>query len=294
MVLKSRLRLLQFVCLFARRLRPTSSSPTLESLQYLRHRIDARLLERELDDPPDFDEHCEQWRAFPLSEKRLARNQQQFLRTLKVEQGTESGYFGSPSAITMFDLLPQFMSLSAYVFQETGFEVKELWMELAAEFMLQAALEQYLVHGLGGAETLRMCFSYGWDSNADKDRRAKYWQANPSLTDEDCREMAEDEDVNNDMFHDEEDDTEIKGWKEIRERFMNFLKPEQDMNLIRQMELAAAQHSVFDFEGQVISFLEAILSSSPAPFLVQLEANKIDGMTTEETAELKARVGLPL
>ena len=194
--------------------------------------------------------------------------------------------------MAIFDLLPLFMSLSAHLYKERGWEVKEQWLELAGEFMLQAALEQYLLQGADGTDVLRACFSFGWDSRSGKDRQAKYKASYPYLNEDEYKEMTDEEDMINDLFYDEVTHTEIEGWRETREKFLEFLKPEPDMNIARQLELAASQYPMLDFEGQMLMFLDALFKVQPAPVLVQLEAGQFEGMSIEETAELKAKVGL--
>lgn len=293
-VLKLRLRLLQYVSLFTRRLRMTWSSPDSESLQHLRSVHKARARRRKTLLSLDFNERSSTWDALPLSGQQLAAHRQYVLHTLKIK-GTEAERYISPSSVTMLDLLPKFMALSAYLYQEAGWEVKERWLELAAEFMMQAALEQYLVYSAGDAQVLRECFSYGWDPSFKKDRiMAKYSRDSPGLGDQVYREMGDDEETINEIFHDEETETEIGGWKEIRERFLGFFKPEKDVGIVRQLELTAAQHPILKFEGQVMYFLGALQKAQETPILIQLEEGKLEDMSVEETTKLKERIGWQL
>ncbi|KAF2234709.1 hypothetical protein EV356DRAFT_141639 [Viridothelium virens] len=292
--LKFRLRLLQFVSLFTRRLRPTTCSPTDESLQRLRNMHQTRATMRRTYIPPDFDESPRIWNVFPLSEINLTINRELALKSLKVKQAANNATYGFQSSVAMLDLLPLFMSLSAHLYQETGGEVKGRWLELAAEFMLQAALEQYLIQGTCGTEILHECFSFGWRPKDIANRKAKHRRNSHHLADHEYQEMDKEEEIINDMFYDEDNHTEIEGWKEIRERIIGFFKPEKDIGIVRQLELTASQYPVFDFEGKVMSFLGALLKSRDLPILVQLEEGKLEGMSAKETAELKAKVGLQL
>ncbi|KAL9095531.1 MAG: hypothetical protein Q9165_002402 [Trypethelium subeluteriae] len=292
--LRFRLRLLQFVSLFTRRLRSTTSSPTAESLQRLRNMHQARAARRATCIPPDFDQSLRVWDVFPLSETNLTINRELALKSLKVKQATTKVTYGLQTSVAVLDLLPLFMSLSAFLYQNFGWEIKDRWLELAAEFMLQAALDQYLIRGTSGTEILHDCFSYGWNSKHTASRKAEYRLNIPHLADHEYQDMDEEEEIINDMFYDEEIHTEIEGWKEIRERVMGFLKPEKDIGIVRQLKLTALQHPVFDFEGKVLSFLGALLECRDLPVLVQLEAGKLEGMSAKETAELKAKVGLQI
>lgn len=54
----------------------------------------------------------------------------------------------------------------------------------------------------------------------------------------------------------------------------------------------AAEYLVMDFEAKVFQYLQALSQSVESPVLVQLEQGQLAGLSTEETDEFKARVGL--
>lgn len=100
----------------------------------------------------------------------------------------------SPS---LLDSLPEFMALCAAVHVILqGTQVTDVWMNLAADYMAQAVIEQFLVYGEQGTCVLRQAFSYGFDS-------------------ESVAEEASDEFLINALFFD--DDKQVEGWDMIRE-----------------------------------------------------------------------------
>ncbi|KAI7385021.1 hypothetical protein KC336_g18066, partial [Hortaea werneckii] len=62
--------------------------------------------------------------------------------------------------------------------------------------------------------------------------------------------------------------------------------------LISRLENTATQHPIFQFESDVLGFLHALSESIERPVLVQLEAGRLDGMSTEETTEFIKGCGL--
>jgi hypothetical protein len=65
--------------------------------------------------------------------------------------------------LTLLDTLPSFLALSASPTLMQDATTTALWMRLAARYMAQAALEQYLVFGTGESEKVLEAFSWGFD-----------------------------------------------------------------------------------------------------------------------------------
>ena len=64
--------------------------------------------------------------------------------------------------VPLKDTLPMFMKLNATVVNENpAWSLNEAWFALAAEYMLQAALEQYALDGATGDRALKQCFAWG-------------------------------------------------------------------------------------------------------------------------------------
>ena len=67
---------------------------------------------------------------------------------------------------------------------------------------------------------------------------------------------------------------------------------EEGGDLIEHLEQIALDRPIADFERSIVSFLEAISKSIAAPVLVQLESDKLEGLSNEETRKFKNKVGL--
>ncbi len=107
----------------------------------------------------------------------LRRHRQLNLSRLSYDPASHD-FYGSPASISLLDLLPSFMELSA-AWSELHIDdyanITPQWMSLAGEWMLQAALEQYLVYGSSGDAARDEAFSWGCiadDADPDVDDRA--------------------------------------------------------------------------------------------------------------------------
>lgn len=112
----------------------------------------------------------------------------------------------SEEAVSLADLVPLFIGVSAArsnLFPEDAVGIHQGWMELAGEFMLQAALQVLLEHGDGSGAKIREILSWGW-------------RANPTQT-------WEDEESANQMFYDEEEQQELQAWTETRHKYMKMV-----------------------------------------------------------------------
>jgi hypothetical protein len=70
----------------------------------------------------------------------------------------------SDQAPTLMDLQPLFLRLCAArsVLKGDSHTIKETWMHFAGEFMLQAAMEQIMVHGASNTRALKEIFAWKW------------------------------------------------------------------------------------------------------------------------------------
>ena len=171
-------------------------------------------------------------------------------------------------------------------------------MQLACEFMLQACLEQFLVFGAHGTDTIDEAFAWGYKDDQlgdiDNDRGAVLDTDNKSEI--------------NEMFEDEDYATEVEGWSYIKLSYLRQLIPPtqgvassstsvhdggaHDSDLVAHLEAVAATFPISTFETSLLKFLEALSKSSPKPVLVQLEAGKLNGMTEQQTHEFLADCGV--
>ena len=108
--------------------------------------------------------------------------------------------------VSLADLVPMFIGLSALranLFPDDKVSAHEGWMELAGEFMLQAALEQCLEYSDCSGTKLREIFSWGWRPNPKSS-----W---------------DDEEAANEMFCDDDEEDEIEIWTQIRSKYIDLV-----------------------------------------------------------------------
>ena len=111
-------------------------------------------------------------------------------------------FYGSPESLSLLDTLPIFIALSAAQNVLQGNNVTELWMKLAARYMTQAILEQYLVYGAEMHGAIKEGFAYGFDAEVI------------------IGGMDSDELLITNLFWDGETEREISSWKEIRDEHL--------------------------------------------------------------------------
>jgi hypothetical protein len=175
--IQSRLHLLKFTILFVNRLQRTPSTPPLQSLTQLRAKNHLRAATWLSHHPPTASNDPpftpfaapSQQNNLPLPPSTLHQNRRNVLAQHYPSQ-THQPHHGTPSSLSLRDTLPQFMELSAYItsIYKSG-RVNETWEKMAAEYMLQAALEAYLVYGEQGDGPLRECFAWGFDEKDEQD-----------------------------------------------------------------------------------------------------------------------------
>ncbi|KAI7418146.1 hypothetical protein KC336_g9778 [Hortaea werneckii] len=301
-----RLLLLKLTALFTQRLTRNPTTPPTSALEELRQNNQDRAREWIASEEripshgyniKPFDDAS----AFP-SRDILERNRAHVLHGLNVpaeDEAYEDAHYGTPSCLSLLDLLPLFMEVSAarqamLAASVPESELTEQWMQLACSFMLQACLEQYLVVGASGTDAIDEAFAWGQRPKGREE----------DANDEIC-----------DMFEDPIYETEVQGWANIKRQYLErILQPAtknswhesisvpssphdaQDghrfIDLISRLESTATQHPIVRFESDVLGFLHALSESIERPVLVQLEAGQLDGMSTEETTEFIKSCGL--
>lgn len=113
--------------------------------------------------------------------------QQQSLRAPPTRPDLSSSHVGpTPPSTSLLDSLPPFMALSA-VFQTTTNQttITDTWMRLAAGFMAQAVVEQYLVYGSTSDEVLHEAFAWGFDAECTAEEGSDEWEINAMFWGED-------------------------------------------------------------------------------------------------------------
>ncbi|RMY71193.1 hypothetical protein D0863_05308 [Hortaea werneckii] len=294
-----RLLLLKLTALFTQRLTKNPTTPPTSALAELRQSNQDRVREwiasEERIPSHGYDTSpMDNVSAFP-SRDILERNRAHVLHGLNIpaeDEAYEDAHYGTPSCLSLLDLLPLFMEVSAArqamlaaSVPESG--LTEQWMQLACSFMLQACLEQYLVVGASGTDAIDEAFAWGLKPRGRE-------------------EVANDE--INDMFEDPIYETEVEGWANVKRQYLErLLLPatgkrwhesnslpssplsnqggQPVVDLTSRLESTATQHTIVKFESDVLGFLHALSESIDRPVLVQLEAGKLNGMSTEETTE---------
>lgn len=114
---------------------------------------------------------------------------------LHVTSKSATSLYAASTKITLLDILPSFMAVSAFhsILQDSP--ITEIWMRLATGLMAHAALEQCLVLSIPLSEALREAFAWGFDAGST------------------AKEDSEDSHINA-MFLGE--DEEVAGWSEIK------------------------------------------------------------------------------
>ncbi|KAL9123215.1 MAG: hypothetical protein Q9187_000232 [Circinaria calcarea] len=266
-----RLRLLNFTALFTRRLvhSVTGIEPgVLETLRR-RHRARAEAFLSHDCILPGLD-LAAIFGTESVTELRLSKQRQRMLEHFTPDAA--SAFYGSTASLSLLDTLPLFMAVSAAQKALQGNNVTELWMKLAARYMSQAVLEQYLIYGAKDSKVVEEAFAYGFSSHLMAD------------ADSDALIIA-------DMFWEGEHEGEVVGWQEIRNEHLLALVPPGGLSLETHFQdLVDGEFSPLQFEDLIIDFLKSMLHAQPAPLLVQFERGTIDGLSVEESKTLREEI----
>jgi hypothetical protein len=194
---------------------------------------------------------------------------------------------------TLHNISPLFFTISAKIAGFINQGISEQWAELAAEFLLQAALESCRTSesSRSSMNTLAIAFAWGWIPSA-------YWDDAKS----DDEAGIETEKLINTMFAVENGDVikENEIWERTRRKYIsNFSRslpkePGVDGQSNRWLTEIVTQHPMPEFEKKVVAFSKAMWEFCRKPLLVQIEEGGMEGMTSQEFDDLKKRVFLPL
>lgn len=163
--------ILRFTIMFTRRLTIPAHSPQEGSLELLRQQNDDRasawLTSPNRGDREEFEASCQAFRDCPpLPPDIRGRNLAQTIAILGLPALTSSPEEHT-SGVSLLDSLPAFMDISASVASADEMPITASWMEVAGEYMLQAALEQYRIRGESHDLPLRHAFAWGRTSHDD-------------------------------------------------------------------------------------------------------------------------------
>ncbi|KAF2481911.1 hypothetical protein BDY17DRAFT_317598 [Neohortaea acidophila] len=301
--LRFRILLLQMTTLFTQRLTSNPATPPLSALLELRE-TNKRRATAWIKSSGDANLLALRTSTLPseqiISQQELERNRAHVLHLLELpaeDEDSDAAFYGTPTCVSLLDLLPLFMQISAARNAMSGSNLTDRWMRLAGEFMLQACLEQSLVYG-GMALERAMAEAFAWGYLGD-------------LEDVDMDGAGQNDDTKdpinievNAMFEDEEYTAEVEGWKELRASSMEELQPPLDHtpnsgqderpSPATHLETIANNHSIAEFESSMLEFLQAISNSIPEPVLVQVEKGQLSGMTKQETSDFLMECGISL
>lgn len=292
--LKFRIKLLKLVTLFTQRLTHNPTTPSETSLESLRGSNLQRAWNwiRDTSNAPSASFSVDGFDAqLPIPAQELERNRALTLQELDIpaeDEESEELFYGTSSCVSLLDILPLFMEVSAARNAMNASNLSERWMNLASELMLQACLEQYLVVGAQGTDVVDEAFAWGYEGEPPAN-------------------VHHNVDIN-DMFEDEEYATEVEGWSQIKRSYLERLFPSKETfvgkgysddrsiarPIVSLLETVAIEFPIGPFEASILDFLDALSKSIPKPLLVQLESGKLDGMSEEETQDFLKDCGVSM
>lgn len=212
-----RLQLLRCLTLYCRRLERDHTTPAMANLTMLRNKHASQAsawTKSYTGDKPNM-EVLDRIFPSPLQTDVLCDNRDHTLQTLYGEDQVSKWayeFYATELSVSLLDILPMFMSLSAAIFGDSDTStITHPWMKLAGDFMLQAALEQYLVRGASGSRPAEQAFAWGYVQHA----------LSSSTDAENIEHMID----TNDMFQDGCTGFELPAWTETRNKYANEVGP---------------------------------------------------------------------
>lgn len=185
-----------------------------------------------------------------------------------------------------------FFTISAKVASCIDQGISEQWMELAAQFMLQAALEPCLLPGsrANGENLLALSFAWGWIP-------PRFWDD----VDSSDEISIEAEMMINNMFADDDGTRprENQVWQRMKLKYMSLFSSPQPRDpfdihaLSTQLEKIANEYPIQEFEKKVVAFSKGMWEFCRKPLLAQIEGGEVEGMTKPEFEDFKKRIFVP-
>jgi hypothetical protein len=152
--LRFRLLLLKFSTLFCHRFVRSTISPSKQMLRQLKEQNTLRALDwiRDSNRLPSGERDMTRWETrLPFAPQDLEYHRAHSLEAVKL-QAEDNTFYGTSASLALLDILPLFMSVIAARNELNNSNLSLGLMDLAARFMLQACLEQYLIlHGATNA-----------------------------------------------------------------------------------------------------------------------------------------------
>jgi len=290
--LRFRLLLLKFSTLFSHRFVRSAISPSKQSLRQLKERNTLRALDwiRDSDGLPSDGHDMSRWETrLPFAPGVLEYHRAHSLEAMNSRakgEARDDGFYGTSASLALLDILPLFMTVIAARNEIANSNLRWGMMDLAARFMLQACLEQYLVFGSDGSDAIDEAFAWGY-----KRPQATEGQADQGSADSDSAEDVSNETIR--MFQAEDGlSEEVPGWKDLKAKYIALLAEETPGSLQDRLEQLAKDQPVAKFESTVLQLLTGLSASLPLPVLAQLERGHLDGMGSKETKAFLRSCGL--
>jgi hypothetical protein len=310
--LRFRLLLLKFTTLYCHRLVQDAVVPSKAALRQLRETNTSRAMSWiqtadrmpsndhdmsafeavEAHDCPSKNQSQSQSRHLHLSARRA-----QTLASLQFpieDEAYQDAFYGTPESLALLDLLPLFMSVIAARNELNNSNLSSGLMDLAAQFMLQASLEQYLVRGASGCDAVDEAFAWGYKAVPLPNNEGHENGHNEVNSDGSKGEGAVDPtDEVDRMFQDEDEPLrEVSDWSTVKSGFISQLARTNGDPFMRHLERVADKYPIDVFEQMVLQLLAGLAASLPNPILTQLEEGTLDGMSAEETEAFLGECGL--
>lgn len=123
-------------------------------------------------DLPDLTEYTAPPDNIQIKQERFTQNATQIGQNHGVQRSP-------PPAVSLLDTLPFFMALSAaHNATRDDARVTNVWMLLAAGYMAQATMEQYLIYGARRSDLLQDAFTWGFDAECGAEPNSDEWRIN--------------------------------------------------------------------------------------------------------------------
>jgi hypothetical protein len=159
-----RSRLLQFLLIFTHRLQHDETWTNEESLGELRDQNKSRgeYWQQRTEQLPALHRPFDVQKEFPLSDGALFENRNDLASALSMPRDQRRWVTDMAGTPSLHCLLPLFIELTAArVSLEDDWMPTSEWLDLAGQFMLQAAIDDYLCNGAYGSDTLNTIFAFG-------------------------------------------------------------------------------------------------------------------------------------
>lgn len=280
--LRFRLLLLKLSTLFCHRSVRSAVQPSKQSLRQMKERNTLRALDwiRDSDGLPSGKHDMSWWETrLPLAPPALEYHRAHNLKALKLQSEAEArdgAFYGTSASLALLDILPLFMTVIAARNELNNSNISLGLMDLAARFMLQACLEQYLIFGAEGSDAIDEAFAWGYKRPQSGD------------------EMEEDQGAETIRMFQADDglQEETPDWRDLKAEYIALLADERPGSLQDHLERIAREHPVAEFENTVLQLLVQLAASLPLPILAQLERGNLDGMGSKETKAFIRSCGL--